>query len=411
MLFFSIFILFGILALSEMFFTGKETILNGDSQLFGYLSIYESYFRKYHHKIFFISFGLVSLLAIFRYGVGTDYFSFLFLYNQVPALTNVGISTFWATIQNIHGELGFLFTIGILRSFDIGYIFYVMTLTAIMMYGLYHFIQKHTTSKLLALFIFYCMYYFTYITNAQRQGFVLIIFMFILLDLLLQKKYILYVIIVVVCSLFHTSILVVLILPFLNNKFKKYFLITGYLFAITNFIGTIFIGADFITTVIGISNAYGVSGISILGILSRSIMLGIILSLMFLTKEDKRTIFLKNILIYYFAGFAIYIAFANIPIMASRLFVYFQILEIIIISHLLFKLHSKWRKMFVLILVLLIMPIFYWNNINAELIQGGYFNVSSILNYPYTHIFNPRRIREYRSISNYSRQFIWWWYQ
>ena len=355
-------------------------------------------------KSFYLLFFIIGLLTVFRFGVGTDFFSYLWLYDITPEITDW--ENFISVAEREHGELGFYIVNGIFQSFGVSYEAYVFTLSLIMMALIFVFIMKNSHFKILSLFIFYCMFYFTYINSAQRQGLAVLIFVGILFPLLCQGKFIKFSIGAVVTSLFHISGLILLTTVISNKLGKMLIVLLAFFFFILNFILTMILNREFFLSITGIDVNYEVGGVSLMGLLSRTTMLIIITILMRSNSDVDNNI--KKIYKMYLVGFSIYLFFVSSDLIASRLNIYFQMLDIVLVSNLLFNLETKKRILYSLAIICLIMPLFYWNQVSGQLAQGRYFNSNSILDYPYVSVFNQYRILDYRPVPFHIRNTLGW---
>lgn len=175
------------------------------------------YGHKRHQNIYvYISLLIPILVSILRFGVGTDYFNYVVIYNDL-----LGISPRQIFENNAHNiELGFY---GIIKVSEIlTHNYYLMFgissfLTIIFFYlGLKRFNPKH---KALIYFLFLTTIY-PLSFNAVRQAIAMSIF-FYASTYIVTKKPFKYLLIVLLASLFHISALFMLPVYFVRLVIKK----------------------------------------------------------------------------------------------------------------------------------------------------------------------------------------------
>lgn len=124
---------------------------------------------------FNLMFFMILATTIFRFGVGSDYFSYYYIYN---AFNPSSLIEFINLNSNI--DLGYKLLIMIFKSFKVQYVVFAATLSAVSIGFIYKWIKDTSTNKLLSLFLFYSMFTFVWIYSAQRQGLVLAVSLYYL---------------------------------------------------------------------------------------------------------------------------------------------------------------------------------------------------------------------------------------
>lgn len=161
-------------------------------------------YQKFNKKVFLaISFVIPLLIGGLRYGVGTDYFSYLSF-----AEHDFNIDFGFTAINYIAKSLNNYMLIFIIYSFLTLLFFYI---------GLKNTPER---SRPLVLFLFLLLF-FTVSFNAMRQILSVSIF-FCLIDTLKKRQTIKYYILAIVATMFHTaSLILFLIYPFFISKKKS----------------------------------------------------------------------------------------------------------------------------------------------------------------------------------------------
>ncbi|WP_368106836.1 EpsG family protein [Bacteroides nordii] len=345
--------------------------------------------KKKSKLSFLLLYVLISLIAIVRFGVGADYPGYYNAFQEINSIDINGISEL--LLINAHGELGYLFLVYLFGK--LGLTFYELAiLIAIITMPLYYiFLKKYCNYSILSLFIFYAIYFVVYPFNVIRQGLTIALFLGVLLPLLFEKKYLLYVIYTVLGSLFHYSLLTVLILPFiLKFKFKigtiYIFIILGLIFPMGNLIMNI----GFLNS-INVLSYYLDDSSNVYAFLNRAVF--VIPSFYYYAKSDKNSVEKKMALIS-IIGFLIFINFRSYSLIASRTTVYFKVVEIYLLAKYISDIKLLPNKMLVFNLFSIFLFIIFIKAMNTDITYLKHFGnipeYESIINYPiYNNYFHP----------------------
>lgn len=345
--------------------------------------------RDIAYKAMFI---ILTLLLVFRYGQGTDYFNYNVIYNNLSGYNNVFNA----------GDPGFNLLILLSKEIGIKFILFNAIIAIISMGFIYRFFEKFCKNKILALTIFYPLYYIVFWFSAIRQGFTMSIFLGILLPLLYKKKYILYIIGTIITASFHLSaafLLVLVVVRFIPLYNKKVFgsILSG--IVIYHILGV----QDLLISLLPSNFQYRIStylsdGISISALGNRVAFFVIVVALylFFKEKDEESDKFLLNIYIF---GFFLYLCLMTSPAIASRLNFYIKILDCVLLANFLPKEYKNKLSMASVAMVCSLVCLLLIKNINSLLVQGDYYSHISLINYPYISIFNKDDIHSYRQIS------------
>lgn len=336
---------------------------------------------KYHKISAFIFTVFLLVLALFRYGVGTDFYAYEYLYNSFN-------KTIFYEIGNSEAREEILFriisTIG--NKFSISYIVSLSFYSIISLVCIYKAATKYSTNALLSIFTFYSFFYFVWIFSGIRQGIVISIATLIILFCYEKNKNKTLIVTIILLSMIHVSVLVVLVLYFVAkiNWSKK---LLFYLFIVSFFISllpiNIFDYASMLTERIA---SYKPNN-KIINLDFQSIVRLCLVSIVFLlySKIIKINTTHHFIVKYYILGMCMYFLLKDIELVAARVSIYSRVLEIFIVPAILYITNKK-----NIYITLLIMIIFLFIYFNKELINMGQ-NISldkQTWYVPYTNIFN-----------------------
>lgn len=360
-----------------------------------FMSLWETLISKIPKFFFYVFFGILAILAVLRFGVGTDYFNYNYLYNQIPNILQFDVGY----LQSIHGEWGFKLSIVLAKSLGVSYVFYNLLVTAFSMMILLRFFMIYVKKNyILGLLIFYSMYYFTYINSGIRQGFVLIAFLGIALPLLSNDKWIKYTITILLLSLFHVSILIVLILPILKVLNFKIWFTVGLIFSFSIAAISFVQQRNILLSLFHISAYSEDTGGSLSALLFRLISLIIVVLISNIVKMKDLPNEIGYLIYFYMYGFLLYLMLSNNTLISSRIHVYFRALELIILPYLISSMKLSTRRIIGALLIIIIYPVFWIKEIMAQLYQGNYYNTTSVLDYSYVSVFEKEKIYKLRNV-------------
>lgn len=335
--------------------------------------------KKY---IFNVCFFLTSIILILRYGQGTDYFAYNYIYDSIGNCTSLD------SVLNLHVHSEKLWNIinYLFQQINFSFEAFNVALSIIFSLSLYYFIKTYVRkNQLLALSLSISYVYLTYFMSGLRQGLVISIFITILLYLYNTKKFKIFIIVTLLCTGIHRSSLVfllLLVIPYIKGKHWNYIYLLSFALSL------IFIIYNNISIINLIEN-------SLLQFLERFIFFVIIIYLYNNTSNVIKKEY-NDLFIIYILGFLIYMIFIYNPLISARVSVYFRLTEIILIPNLLAKskieLINKICIQYALVLILLFLSL---KSLNANIEQGEYYS-KNLMDYPYVSIFNKADIYKYR---------------
>lgn len=344
--------------------------------------------NNFAYNLLFI---LLWLMLSFRYGQGTDYFAYNYIFDQFNDIEMALLNPY-----HIHGEIGFRVLCSIFQSNYSIFIFFISTFE---MFLLNKGINYYSRNKILSLLLFYPTIYLTYYFSAIRQGIVLSVFIGILLRYLFNNEIKKYYLVCFIMLLFHQSAFILFLIPLLKFvELKKLYLIL----LISVSIGSFFIlpiGQKILQILPFYMYISSNQTINIFAIIERLTTFTIIMLLFIknskLIKKNENMIFMKI----YILGIAIYMLFIGYPLVSSRIMIYFKSMEIFLFPILLEK-TSKYKFFGELFIVILTVTMFF-KNINAYIQEGNYKENVNVWNYPYIHVFNQEKLWDYKGTSRY----------
>lgn len=356
-----------------------------------------------------ILFLLLLCFVALRYGQGSDYFSYIYLFQnsanafEIAIETNdysyvtqeigfAAISYFWIKVLNLSPE-----TLSSLFS----------TISFIL---IWFFIKKYSKSPIISFFLYYCTFYLIYPFSGIRQAICISIFVFYLIPLLYEKKYIKYYIISVLLFTIHFSSIILFLVPVVNLV-KSYKPSQVYIIGIVGLI----IGLVLYQVLFSFFSTLDLIGGKIeayteknsLDIISLFLRISIFIPVMQTYKLYERGSIQDLFLKIYIFGFFLYLIFMASSLISSRLNVYMRHLEMILLVDFLLLVFKKIpMKVSSYFYIFSIMTVLYVKNINSFIEQGPYYKHVNFYNYPYVTVFNKKKIVETRYIAPFFQQFV-----
>lgn len=340
---------------------------------------------------------ILTLMSMFRYGSGTDYFAYMYHYNNNP--DNIVKAIDYNSGMNI----GYKVLMAISKNFN--FTFEVFTLfLAIIVMGLFVItIARNSKYPMLSLLIFYGTYYQIYVNSALRQGIAMAIFVWAFFRFYKKNKTIKYITAILIASLFHYSVLITLLVPVFKIMYDRFFynLKINIIIFMIGIMGLIFGGENIL---IKIANSFGIlisyqsNGANLLAVLLRIILLFVVLILYKYSEKTKLSQFDRMCIYFYFINTVVFIFVCNMSIL-SRMTEYFSILDVFIISNIICEIKMKDIKLFSILFVIAIISTVFIKDQYAFLKEGKYY-IKEVNKYPYVTIFNKYDIYNYRIIED-----------
>lgn len=353
-------------------------------------AFWETFREKTPKWLFWGVFGLLTAMLCLRYGQGSDYFSYGHIYYELP--TNL-FAAFGAT--QIHGEWGWKLLCLLGRWANMPYPAFVLVLSLAMM-GLYwRFLARFCRRPLLALLLGWHTLYLTYFFGILRQGLAIALFLGVLLEYLQKRRYWVYALGCLVCASFHSSALVLLVLPLLRElPWKETHLL---LLCAAAWAGGLALATGVLNGLLerilpkAVTYYLTAEPVSLGAIAERVVTFGVILLAWHRADRSQP----QNRLLFgvVAAGFAVYGGLLWMPLVASRTGYLLKAAEIALLGNLLPR--KGWQKWAFFGFCAALAGFMYLKNLGSYLTHAQYFDWVTVWNYPYVPLFQHEAIREY----------------
>ena len=352
-------------------------------------AFWETWREKTPKWLLYDIFGVLTAMLCLRYGQGSDYFSYGHIYYELPQNLFAALAA-----KEIHGEWGWKLLCLLGRWAGMPFPAFVLVLSLGMM-GLYwRFLSRFCRRPLLALLLGWHTLYLTYFFGILRQGLVIAIFLGLLLECLPNRRYGVYGLGCLVCAGFHSSAVVLLLLPLLQMPWKEKHLL---LLCAAAWAGGLALATGVFHGLLArllpgaVTNYLSAEPVSLGAIAERVVTFGMICLSWY--RGDRKNVQNRLLFGVVAAGFAVYGGLLWMPLVASRTGYLLKAAEIALLGNLL---HRKgWGKWFFWGFCLVLSGGMYLKNVSSYLTHAQYFPWVTVWNYPYVPLFRPETIREY----------------
>ncbi|SDK79724.1 EpsG family protein [Modicisalibacter muralis] len=222
---------------------------------------------------------------------------------------------------------------------------------------LYVGLKKLKINLVFVMLLYYCLFYFAFTFNAMRQALAMAMFVYSL-NFLIKGKVKEYFLLNILAMCFHVSSIVYIFFGaiWFFDISKKHFVFSIFLPLITLFIYISGLGYEvfsFFTSALGKPSTYlseWKEEISVNQWASRIVML---IAISFFTLKHQENKLISSLGFFYIIGFSLYILFADVAMLSSRLNMAFRIVEIIIAGLLLIEYRTISNKFFVFLVFMI----------------------------------------------------------
>lgn len=368
---------------------------------FTFLYMWLLYFikKKTNRSIDFLVLLPFFVLPFLRFGVGADYFSYQYLYENLPITS---FERFWSAYPGI--EIGFKLLLLVGRKLGLSYHLFIGLLSSILSYFVYRWSKRNSEDLILSMILYYSLFYFAWNLNAIRQGFTIILFFCLVFnkdEMSFQRE----IIVVLALALFHASILITIPLLYLRKKEIKpihfmIILVLGVFFSQLPFAKMILPFKSF--KYLGKVYKY-VDEINYIffnfATIARLLLFSFILFFYKLTYKDNNE-YENSVIKFYLLGLSLYFFLKPIETIASRTSIYGYYL-IILIFALVYEYFKKYNykllKFGFIIFVFLFTSLGTYKELQGAAIQSGYKYDANGLNF--VTIFNYDRFDFYNKFN------------
>lgn len=371
-------------------------------------STYE-FFSESSKKIGIYLFFMLLIFVTLRYGQGSDYFNYIYLFTNSSEEFERLITN--GDFGHITTELGFSIISFIwLKLFNLTPESLSALYSAVSFILIWLFIKKYSVKPILSLFIFYCTFYLIYPFSGIRQGLCISIFIYYAIPHLQNKNYLKYYLWCFLLFSIHFSSIILFVLPVVNllknYNLKQVTILSiaalGVGVVLSQLLFSFFATLDLIGGKVGSYTQS--SSFDILSLMLRVVIfVPIVLTYHIYERNSIRELFLKI----YILGFLLYLVFMSSALISSRINVYMRYFEIIMLVDVLQYLFlKKTNKVIGYAYIVTLMTFLYVKNINSFIDQGSYYSHVNFYNYPYITFFEKDKVQESRYIEPYFRTYI-----
>ena len=363
-----------------------------------FISTVITFLIKTSQKKIYLLFSLSNIrFLFFRYGQGTDYFGYEWIFERCNSINDVITNR-----THVDTEIGFQILCALFNgNFSVMIVF----ISLFEMCMLDRFIRKYSNNGVLSLLICYHTIYLTYFFSALRQGIAIAVFLGILLQLYEKKHIFTYVIITIITGTIHYASLVFLAVPFFANLKRRSIDILVVMSFFVGMISSTKVLNNALVSIpyVGVRLEPYIDGSIRWIALSERIIMFILITVAYNEKiaiiEPKEYKYLRYMYNLYEFGLCVYFVFVEFPIISSRLCIMFKALEIALVPNLIYVI--KKYRIIMITGIMLISIVMTFKTINANIEDGNYKNFVNVFNYPYINIYNKNQIWEYKSHSIY----------
>lgn len=318
--------------------------------------------------------GVLMVLAVFRYGIGADYFAYEYLYRQLKP---------FVIPELLYGyekqEAGFRAFGSLLKSFGASYPVYLAVLAVLTLYFIYRICVEYSENPTLSLVVYYAFFYFVWVYSGLRQGLAMSVGAYFLLVALDKGKKISFYLLSALLFTIHTSSVILVLLFFLVSKVvwtrkRLFFVFLGSLgiafipfgVLVERLSGSISLFQrilPYLDEVFTLRDLFGFQA------LARIFLLGLIL--VYYDRISMKSSLLKKIADLYLLSFAFYFALQFSELTAARISVYGRLMEILLLPQILTLKRQKLEGRVYLAGLLLLISLYFLKEVDTMRLQSG----------------------------------------
>lgn len=355
-------------------------------------------------KLYFLSFVLMTLFLMLRYGQGSDYSMYEWFYMAAPK--SLDFSSYYFS-SAYHTEIGWKAVMCVLKIVGIPFEAFIAVFSAFMMACLNRCIRRFSPDPMLSLLIAFPTLYLTGYFSMLREGLVVAVFLGFMLQWILDGRTVRYVLLAAALASIHTVALVLLLALFVHKfvstengrSWLFLFAICCFLFGMATVVVAPLHSA--MESVPGAGFYYQNNQLSIPSLCERAMWFAIIVPLGYKAAfslnggVDRQNKLVLQLLDLYVFGFSLYCLFAGAANAATRFSFPFEMLEVLLVP-IVFGLVPRWKNA-VAVLVVCLALVFVAKNLNSYLDQRGYYSFVTWWSYPYVSVFDdPSTLSWYR---------------
>lgn len=355
--------------------------------------------------------GMAGLFLFFslRYGQGTDYLNYLSIYATIKPLQMLP-NYFEYSFNKV--EIGFFYLISFFRMLHMPFTWFIVLVTGSSLLLIDRFIRRFSPLPVFSLFFFFAVYSLTYMESGIRQLMsISLVLGWVLVDWTQGHRW-RALIGIALASLLHTSALALLVLPLLFYKerdqwpfswsLRRLVLLFGGLIAVM--LAVNYVNLEPVLRLlpgsVGPTLVYyylTTKSFSPMALANRLLFVVLSLALAWRVRDQmsQKERFLFKL---YIVGFCIYLLLMSVDLVASRMNVYFRIVEIALLPALLYRNRDFAKRLVPVVAALLVLVCgIYVKDMRAIMGFSLYYE-SNPLKYPYVTVMSPETLLDVRYI-------------
>lgn len=347
--------------------------------------------RQFDSILYRVCFALLTLLLVFRFGQGTDWLGYNYIYSMAPSGSFDFADYFYSS--EVHSEIGWKLINNLFKVLGLEFVWLVAFVSLLEMYLLNKFIVRYSSNCTMSLLLFFPIVYLTYFFSTLRQGIVIAVFLGLMVGWLDDGKTKRYVFATISLLAIH-MMAIILALPLfvtrLSNKSLSILLA-----------GAVVVGLVGVSTlnrlIAALGLTWGENGISLVALLYRLIMAVLIFFLYWGARGDlddeeaRRVDLLMKI---YVCGIVAYLCFMGNAGYSSRFAAPFLAMELVLIPMLSNTANAR-RQILLVFFAVTMVFVMTAKNLDSYLAQGYYPAELGFWEYPYISVFNQEDIIRY----------------
>lgn len=328
---------------------------------------------------------ILSILAFLRYGVGADYFAYKYLYSR---LNDSLIFELKYGIDN--QEVLFRLIGSLIKKIGFSYQGYIIIIAIINMYYITKICNKYSKNPTFSLFIYFCFYYFVWTFSGLRQGIVLAMGIYYLLDCLEKDKTLKLILITVLLSLIHSSA-IILVPLYMSTKMdldRGKLIILVFIGVLASIIplGNIIVKLTWIPIVSRLLPYIGstTSLLNILDFKSLGRLLFLFIGLFYYNSYSSQDGLSKKIINIHILSLILYFFFKFSELTAARLSIYGMFLNVLILPNIYYMYKDKFDKLIYISCLGVLSTLYFNKELRTMKTQAGLVHPQEVI-IPYTN--------------------------
>lgn len=341
------------------------------------------------HRLLILYTMILTALASFRYGIGSDYFSYEYLYHllKTPVLNELKHS--YVSNQEV------LFRIigSLIKNLGIQYQVYISIFATVNLVYVAKTCKKYSSRPIMSLFFYYSFFFFVWTCSGIRQGITLAVGMYYYLQYIENGKKTKFIIITIILSLIHHSALTLLLFMLIRkcNFTRKSLVIISIcsiligMLPINKFV-MLFIDFPIVKKIVPyITIDYKISNILLFPSIVR--MLFLVVAFCYYNEYSKKGKISKVIADTFILSMNLYFILKFSELTAARISIYGYYLIIIILPDIYNMYKTKHNKFLIASILLIFSSLYIAKELNTMKVQTGLIHPNNVV-IPYTNIFN-----------------------